>query len=85
MKNNAPALTAGISQLRDGSMRLSDGLSQFSKQGIEKLVHATKDTENLIPRLKAILDVSKNYKSFAGISENSDGNVKFVYKTAEIK
>ena len=34
--------------------------------------------------VKAIADVSKNYRSFAGISENMDGQVKFIYRTDAI-
>jgi len=85
MKNGAPALVDGISKLKDGSMQLSDGLSKFYKEGIQKLIDKVDDAEALIERLKATINVSKNYKSFAGISNNADGNVKFIYKTKEIK
>jgi len=85
MKNSAPALVDGVSQLKDGAMQLSDGLAQFNEEGIQKLLHTVDDVEELIERLKATVTVSKNYKSFAGISDRADGNVKFVYRTAEIK
>jgi len=84
MKNGTPALIGGITQLKNGSMQLSDGLSQFNEKGIQKLLDIFDDTENLLERLKAIVNVSKNYKSFAGISDSTDGNVKFVYRTSEI-
>jgi len=85
MKNGAPALIDGITQLKDGAMQLSDGLSQFNEEGIQKLINTVDDAKTLIDRLKATITVSKNYKSFAGISDTADGNVKFVYRTAEIK
>jgi len=85
MKNGLPALVDGITQLKDGAMQLSDGLSRFYEEGIQKLIDTVDDAENLIERLKATVTVSKNYKSFAGISENADGNVKFIYRTDEIK
>jgi len=85
MKNGAPALVNGITQLKDGAMQLSDGLLKFNNEGIKKLIDTVDDVEIFIERLKATVTVSKNYKSFAGISSNMDGNVKFVYRTGEIK
>lgn len=85
MKNGAPALVDGITKLKDGSMQLSDGLSRFSEEGVQKLLDLADDGEILMDRFKAIVNVSKNYKSFAGISDDADGNVKFIYRTDEIK
>lgn len=83
MKDGSPALISGITQLRDGAMQLSDGLSQFNEKGVEKLMGVVGDAEEFIDRFKAVVKVSKNYKSFAGSSQ--DGNVKFIYRTEEIK
>jgi len=85
MKNGTPAITEGIAMLKDGSMQLTEGLSRLNKEGIQKLIDTADNAEILINRLKATVNVSKNYKSFAGISDSSDGNVKFIYRTAEIK
>lgn len=85
LKNNTPALVNGVTQLRDGSMELSNGIKQLNEEGIEKLVELVNgDLDGLISRLKATVDVSKNYRSFAGISEDMDGQVKFIYKTDAI-
>jgi putative membrane protein len=86
MKNGAPALVDGITKLNDGSMQLSDGLKEFNEKGIEKLVDALdRDIGNVIARLRATADVSKNYTSFSGISDEMDGQVKFIYRTDSIK
>jgi len=85
MKNGMPALIDGIGKLKDGSMQLSDGLKQFNEEGIQKLISKVDDVELLIDRMKATAAVSKNYKSFAGISGKADGDVKFIYRTDEIK
>lgn len=85
MKDGTPALVDGITRLKDGAMRLSDGLSRFSDEGISKLLDAADDAEALIERFKAVVNVSKNYKAFAGISDDEDGSVKFIYRTDEIK
>ena len=67
-------------------MKLSDGLVKFNEEGIEKLVQAVDgDVSGLITRIKATSDVSKDYKSFSGISDNMDGSVKFIYKTESIE
>ena len=86
MKDSAPALVDGITQLRDGSMELSDGLKQFNKEGIQKLIEAVDgDLDGLSNRIRVTADVAKHYTSFSGISEDMDGDVKFIYKTASIE
>ena len=86
MKGSAPALVDGITQLRDGSMELSDGLKQFNEEGIQKLIEAVDgDLDGLSNRIRVTADVAKHYTSFSGISEDMDGDVKFIYKTDSIE
>lgn len=86
LKNGTPALVDGVSQLTDGSMQLSDGLKQLNEEGIQKLVNALDgNMSQLTTRLKAMLDVSKNYRNFSGISEDMEGQVKFIYRTEGIQ
>lgn len=86
MKDSAPALVDGIMQLRDGSMELSDGLKQFNEEGIQKLIEAVDgDLDGLSNRIRVTADVAKHYTSFSGISEDMDGDVKFIYKTDSIE
>ena len=86
LKNGVPALIDGVSQLRDGSMKLSDGLKQFNEEGISKITSLLKDDfGGLAERIKAIIRVSQNYKSYSGLTDQMDGEVKFIYKTAEIE
>lgn len=86
LKNGAPALVDGVLALRDGSMQLSEGLSQFNEQGVKKLIDAVDgDLGSLVARIRATVAVSKDYKSFSGIADNTDGNVKFVYRTNSVK
>lgn len=54
--------------------------------GIQKLVDAVDgDLDGLFNRLRKISEVSKNYKSFAGIDDAMDGKVKFIYRTDAIE
>lgn len=85
LKNGAPALVDGVTALRDGSMELSEGLKEFNEKGVEKLIDAVDgDINSLFTRLKATVDVSKNYKSFSGLSDDMDGQVKFIYRTEAV-
>lgn len=86
LQAGAPALVDGITQLRDGAMQLSDGLKEFNEKGVQKLVDAVDgDLGGLIDRIQATADVSKNYRSFSGLSDGMDGQVKFVYRTDSIE
>lgn len=82
LKNGAPALVEGVTQLRDGAMQLSDGLKQFDEEGIEKLLDLLDGKlGDVFARLKAVCDVSRDYRAFAGISDEMNGRVKFIYRT----
>lgn len=86
LKNGAPALTDGIKQLQSGSMQLSEGLKEFNEKGIKNLAdYVNGDIDGLVTRVKAIADISKSYSSFSGISEDMDGEVKFIYRTDSVK
>lgn len=86
LKNGIPALVDGITQLRDGSMQLSDGLKEFNEKGVQKLVDAVDgDLAGLTERLRKTIEVSKNYRSFSGLSDDMDGQVNFIYRTDSIE
>ena len=85
LKNGVPALVDGVTKLKDGSMQLSEGLKTFNSEGISKIVNLmNNDLGKVATRLKAVIDVSKNYKSYSGLTEEMDGEVKFIYKTADL-
>ena len=86
LKNGTPALVDGVTQLKDGAMQLNDGLQKLNEEGIQKIIDLVDgDLNGIVARLKATIDVSKNYRNFAGISDDMDGQVKFIYRTDEIK
>lgn len=86
LQSGSGALVDGVGQLKDGAMQLSEGLKQFNNEGVQKLIDAVDgDLGGLAARLKATIDVSKDYKSFAGISDDMDGSVRFIYKTDAIE
>ena len=78
-------LYAGAGDLKDGAMQLSEGLQQLNKEGIQKLTKLLQDDlGDLTARVQATIDVSKDYRSFSGISDDASGQVKFIYRTDEI-
>ncbi len=86
LKSGVSQLVPGVEKLSDGSKQLADGIKELNDKGISKLTGlAGDDLRNLVDRVKATVDVSKNYKSFAGIADGADGSVKFIYKTDEVK
>lgn len=85
LNNGSGALIDGVRQLTDGSKELMDGMSQFNEEGIEKLVDVYGDVNGLINRMKGILDASKKYNNYSGISDGTEGRVKFIYKTDGIE
>lgn len=86
LKKGMPQLTEGIRKLKEGSASLSDGLKRFNEQGVQKLADVFEgDLETTIERAKKTIELSRAYDNFAGIAENTEGQVKFIYRTEEIK
>ncbi len=85
LKDGTPALVSGVTQLKNGAMQLSEGLQQLNKEGIQKLTKLLQDDlGDLTARVQATIDVSRDYRSFSGISDDASGQVKFIYRTDEI-
>ena len=76
-----PELVDGAKQLKDGSVKLQDGLNTYDEEGIGKLTAFIEDnTEGLLDRLTAISEVSKGYEAYSADNKNAKDGVKFVYK-----
>lgn len=85
LQNGTPALVDGVTQLRDGAMTLSDGLKEFAEQGLDALTSLVDgDLTGLSARLEATVAASQRYCSYSGLADGMDGQVKFIYRTAEI-
>lgn len=79
----------GIGKLSKGSDKLYDGVKEFKSKAIDKLGDTLDDlldgVTDFQDTAEAISDASKNYKSFSGISDKMDGNVKFIMTTDELR
>lgn len=82
LQTGSDALIDGVKQLDDGAKTLNDGMIRFNEEGIQKLVSAFDgDIEGMLDKLNTMVDASKNYKNFSGISDEMDGEVKFIFVT----
>ena len=80
LKNGASGLIGGVQKLADGAIELNRGMIQFNEEGVERLVYAVGgDVDGLLDKMNRMLDASKSYESFSGISEEMDGEVKFMF------
>lgn len=85
LKDGGGALVDGVAQLNEGALQLSNGMKEFHEQGIRKLADAFDgDIKDLLDRLKATVQASKEYQNFSGISEDMNGSVKFIFRTEGI-
>lgn len=85
LHNGVSQLSDGVAELLDGSGQLKDGVAEFNEEGISKITDLiNNDIEKYYDRLCAVRDYAKEYKSFAGVSDQIDSAVKFIYKTEGI-
>lgn len=86
LQDGTSVLVGGVYELKNGAVKLSGGLKKLNDEGVSKIIKLVNgDIKGLATRIKATADVSKNYKNFSGISDDMDGQVKFIYRTDEIK
>lgn len=85
LDSGAGALADGSNALADGTLELSDGMAEFKEEGIDKLTEIFDgDFQNVKDRLDTMSDLSKAYKSYAGIKKGMDGKTKFIIETEGI-
>lgn len=81
-----PALTDGTAALREGAGTLADGLNTLYTEVFSKLAELLDgDPEELAARAQATAEVCRSYQNYAGIGAETDGQVKFLFRTDEIK
>ena len=86
LQKGGAALIGGEKELKTGAMQLSDGMKAFNNNGVKKLTEVYDgDVSALAERVKAVIRLSRSYQTFAGASDETDGSVKFIYKTDGIE
>ncbi len=80
------ALDNGLLQLRDGSKSLNAGLNLINNELVVKIEDILNgDLTSLTDRLKALKQVSLDYKCIDSLNTAEDGAVKFIYKNEAVK
>ena len=75
-------LIRGIGQLDAGSKKLNDGMSQFYKEGIGKIVSLYNDKlKGTVNNAESLVAAGKAYNTFTQVPDGMDGTVKFIYRT----
>jgi putative membrane protein len=82
----ASTLASGLDQLKDGAKTLMDGMQKYNEEGISKLTDSTQfmDIENAADLLEDVRNDGESYNNYSGISEGTEGNVKFIYKVDSV-
>lgn len=79
-------LNTASGKLSEGSRTLAEGMSEFKEQGMDKLGEVYEDDfQGFLDRLKAIREAGQAYRSFSGIHDSMDGEVKFIIETEAIE
>lgn len=85
LNQGAESLYEGTEQLADGLKELSEGMSEFKSEGIDEIADAFNgDFKRAKDRLIVMSDLSKEYKSYAGIQKDIEGSTKFIIETVGI-
>ena len=85
LNDGVATLIDGVKQLRDGAKELNDGMDEFNEKAVKKIVDAVDgDIAGLIDKLKATVALGKDYDTFGGKSNKTEGTVKFIYRTESI-
>lgn len=79
LTDSSKLMSDAVRDLALGGKKVSDGMNQFYEEGIKELYDKYNDTLSLIQgKLDTLIEQGENYKCFTKLSEEMDGNVKFV-------
>ena len=82
LNDGAHELSDGAEQLNDGVVELNNGMIQFNEEGISQITSLVgSDADDAIDTIKKVINLGKDYQSFAGKADDMDGSVTFIYKT----
>jgi len=84
VKLGSSELAKGIANFQDDSLSILNGMEGFDIETLKKLANAVSESETVLPRLKATINVTQKYQSFTGINPEMNGSVRFIYRTSSI-
>ena len=75
-----------MDKLLDGAEELKEGMEKYRNEGISEIIDLYReDILGLKDRFEAVKEAGNDYQIYTRISEGEKGNVKFIYKSDEIK
>lgn len=78
-------LIDGVKQLNSGAKQLSEGMQKYYDEGISAILDAFNgDIDKFVTRMRATVDLSKDYDSYGGKAEGMTSSTKFIYRTESI-
>lgn len=86
LQDGTTQLVDGVGRLSEGSIQLNNGMSDFKKQGINKIADTYKDDlKPLFERIRNLSELSREDSNYSGAASNTKTDVKFIYETDAIK
>lgn len=87
LSSNSNKIVDGTNELSKGSKELYDGTKKLKEDGLDKLYDEGNKTigelDGAMEVKDKMVEISKGYNNYGGISEGMEGNVKFVMKTQD--
>ena len=79
-------LASGIGELQTGAETLSSGMKQFNDEAISKVSDFVNgDLTTITERIKATVNLAKEYNIYSDAVEGKSTSVKFIYETDGIE
>lgn len=79
LKDSTGLMSNAVGELTIGGKKLSDGMNKFYEEGIKEIYNKYNDTVSVLEgKLDTLIEQGENYKSFTNLTDNMDGNVKFI-------
>lgn len=81
-------LADAFDELLDGVNELKDGFEEFDEEGIQELKkYAGKELTAILDNITSLRDSGREYTAFSAdaVTEKTEGSVRFIIETAEIK
>lgn len=87
LSSGTDELADGAAELAKGSRKLYDGMNQFNRDGIKKLISTLSDSdiEELGNRLKALADASAKSSFIGGKADGMRGESRIIVRTGAVK
>ncbi|MBQ1355735.1 MAG: hypothetical protein IIY72_04590 [Solobacterium sp.] len=79
-------LQEGYGKIQEGVQELYDGLKEFNDEAIKEMAQTGGyDLARLLCSIRELRRNDRNYTNYSGLTAGTEGTVRFIFETAEIK